>query len=322
MRSRHLLPLLALALAACGSSQAQSAGHPAPRPWAGPSYGEAFRARWMDGRAELAAYDITFPRYGTLREGVAVAITVHEGGLAPDTLVKVESTSRPNVPALKLNWAVDFPTGIYDYHQMTSAFVATEDAHGYRAGDPLRVSYGSQEWCGHVYAQTLFDPAGVRYTSHSYFEGEADEAETLERPAGALTEDTLLLWARGLAGPALEPGGEMAIPMLRSLARVRLRHLPLRWDRATLRRGRTPESVEVPAGIFEVERFEADLGDRRWVFLVETEGARRVARFTRDDGLSASLLSAERMPYWQLNGEGDERHLERLGLSPRPRRTP
>ena len=42
------------------------------------TYDEAFGARWYDGHAELAGYDLRFPRYGQLRQGRAVAITVTE----------------------------------------------------------------------------------------------------------------------------------------------------------------------------------------------------------------------------------------------------
>jgi hypothetical protein len=35
-----------------------------------------FWQRWGDGRAELAGYDLTTPRYGALRKGVAVTIFV------------------------------------------------------------------------------------------------------------------------------------------------------------------------------------------------------------------------------------------------------
>lgn len=59
-----------------------------------------------------------------------------------------------------------------------------------------------------------------------------------------------------------------------------------------------------------------------WNFYAETDGARRVIKWTRDDGQSAELLRSTRLPYWQLHDEGHERHLQDLGLHIRPPATP
>ena len=46
---------------------------------------------------------------------------------------------------LKLNSVRDFQTGIYHYNVMTSVFARVA------AGWPIaKVSFSSQEWCGHV----------------------------------------------------------------------------------------------------------------------------------------------------------------------------
>lgn len=37
-----------------------------------------FWSHWGDGQAEISAYELTYPRYGALRSGVAVAIFVTE----------------------------------------------------------------------------------------------------------------------------------------------------------------------------------------------------------------------------------------------------
>ncbi|MEM7446992.1 MAG: hypothetical protein AAF355_01985 [Myxococcota bacterium] len=286
----------------------------------------AFDELWRDGLAEIASYDIVYPRYGQPRQGTGVAITVHEGGLDARTFVKVESRrpdrSRGYVPAIKLNWIVDFATGIYDYHLMTSAFVATADADGHRKRGPLKVSFGSQEWCGHVYAQALFDASALRLASHSYFEGEADKTQSLEMQAGGFSEDMLALWARGLAGPAGVGESPVAVPLLRSLAWARLNHTDVVWDHARLQRVPEPQSVVVPAGTFEVDRFlavieaQAEAPTRSWTFDVEREGYRRVIRIERSDGMRAQLIASKRLAYWELNGVGGAgtSHLRSLGL--------
>ena len=181
--------------------------------WEGPEYGPSFGEVWHDGKAELAGYTLTYPRYGELREGSAVAITVTEPFL-PGPRVKADRASDKSYEVVKLNLVEDFQTGVYDYNLMSSVFVATTPVHGLPAGSASKVSFSSQEWCGHVYQQATFGQTKNRgelvvdSDSHSYFEGEADARETVPMPAGAFAEDALMLWARGLAGPRLEPGGE------------------------------------------------------------------------------------------------------------------
>ena len=42
------------------------------------TFGKPFWNQWGDGRAELAAYDLTIPRYGEVRKGLAVSIVIPE----------------------------------------------------------------------------------------------------------------------------------------------------------------------------------------------------------------------------------------------------
>jgi hypothetical protein len=306
--------------------------------WEGPDYGERYRAHWRDGNAELAGYALTFPRYGEPRTGTAVAVFVAEP-FDPDTRVKPEDPTPDHFDAFKLNLSQDFPTGIYDYHLMTSAFVQLEPVLGRPPGAVTKVSFGAQEWCGHVYQQALFDADGVRATHHSYFEGEADGAVELPYPQGGFAEDALLLWARGLAGPVLAPGDRLDVPLLRSLTDARLHHLELTWDRATLARSDEPRTVEVPAGTFEVSVLTAtvtrragertyppgarmDEHTRTWTFHVERDFPHRVVRWTRDDGIDARLTGSTRAPYWRLNAAQHGERVRELGLEPRPPRTP
>ncbi|MCP3981505.1 MAG: hypothetical protein GY716_19575 [bacterium] len=308
---------------------------------AAPAYGQAFWDHWGDGRAELAGYALTLPRYGEPRKGTAVTIFVTETFSRSDR-VKAERPGRPKsdtFPVLKLNLIQDFPTGVYDYNLMTSVFVALDDPRGDRRGRPTKVSFSSQEWCGHVWAQATFDGA-VRYEAHSYFDGEADESARLDPAGPGLAEDGLLHWARGLAAPRLEPGDSIEVPLLRSLERSRLDHVPPAWDRARLSLQRHEGKIRVPAGEFEVFVAQAEiaaasssatyppesgrrrLAARTWTFYVEQAPPNRIVRWTRDDGMSAELLASERLAYWALNGPGLEKTLTSLGLRPRPGRTP
>ena len=296
--------------------------------WEGPDYGPSFGEVWHDGKAELAGYTLKYPRYGELREGSAVAITVTEPFL-PGPRVKADRASDKSYEVVKLNLVEDFQTGVYDYNLMASVFVATTPVHGLPAGSASKVSFSSQEWCGHVYQQALFGRTQNRgelvvdSETHSYFEGEADAKATVPMPEGAFAEDALMLWARGLAGPRLErgeEGGAVEVPVFRSLAVQRLQHVGPGFDTATLSVAAAPETVTVPAGEFACDVYVADVastesGDRRWTFYIERDDpARRVVKVTRSDGLEMTLKGVERMPYWQLNGEGDEAGLEKIGM--------
>ncbi|HYM81866.1 MAG TPA: hypothetical protein VEY91_10735 [Candidatus Limnocylindria bacterium] len=290
-----------------------------------PMFDEAFWKHWGDGRGELSGYDLTFRRYGQPRKGVAVAVFVTE--TFSNTLrVKSDNGRHPvtdEFPVMKLNLVKDFPTGIYDYNLMTSAFVALAPVNGRPAGSTTKVSFSSQEWCGHVYAQLLFDASSARLTSHSYFDGEADQERKVTVPAGALAGDAALLWARGLAAPVLAPGERREVPWMRSLLTSRVTHRPAVVTRATLARLGGTSRVTVPAGTFEVERRTVAIdGGATWTFVVEKAAPHRVVSWESSDGERAELLASERLKYWEMNGPGGERALARLGLRPRPLRTP
>jgi len=292
-----------------------------------PVFGDAFWRHWGDGQAELSSYDLSFPRYGEVRSGLAVAIFVTET-FSDEARVKADPGVHPRsdeLPVMKLNLVQDFPTGIYDYGLMTSVFAALAPLRGRPAGSVAKVSFSSQEWCGHAYHQLLPGARNVRSTSHSYFDGEADRDETLDYPAGGVFEDALPLWARGFAGPRLEPGESLATTMLRSPELVRLRHVPAAWEPVTLARSADTTTATAPAGTFAVETFTADVGGampRTWTFLVEAAEPRRLVRWEASDGRRAVLVASERLRYWERNGSAFRDDLARLGLAPRPPRTP
>ena len=232
LQTTWIAALLALASAAC-SEPADA------RPPRTPVYDAAFREYWYAGGAELAGYDLEYPRYGSVRKGTAVTIFVTEP-FAESSRVKDETPGRPDsdvFPALKLNLIQDFPTGVYDYNVMTSVFLGLEPAGGRTAGTVAKVSFSAQEWCGHVYEHALFDRDGVRIAGMSYFDGEGDLEEKLAAASPWLPEDALLLWARGLAAPVLDPGERLDVSLFRSLELARFRHVANAWDSARISRG-------------------------------------------------------------------------------------
>ncbi|MBZ0266629.1 hypothetical protein K8I85_00600 [bacterium] len=292
-----------------------------------PSFGDAFWKHWGDGRAEICTYDLTFPRYGAPRSGTAVAIFVTETFSLKDR-VKADPGNHPpadEVPAMKLNLVQDFATGIYDYNLMTSSFVQLSERDRRSPGAVLKITFSSQEWCGHVFHELIPNGNRVKSVLHSYFDGEADETRTADLPRNALFEDGLFHWARGWSAPVVAPGESRDVRLLRSTEISRLGHLPSAWEDATVSRDAKPSTVETPAGSFGVNTYRVDIrGDRArtWTFSVEAAPPHRIVRWEASDGRRADLVASTRTAYWTKNGPGDEKELEALGLAPRPPRTP
>ena len=289
-----------------------------------PAFDAAFWKQWGDGQAELSGCDLTFPRYGQLRRGVAVTIFVTE--TFSNTLrVKADPGKHPpddEFPVMKLNLVEDYQTGIYDYNDMTSSFVALAPVNGKPAGSATKISFSSQEWCGQTFQQLLFDTTAIRATSHRYFDGEGDRQNQLDSPAEGIGEDDLLLWARGMAAPRLAPGESREVPLLSSLQASRQQHTPLSWRRATLSRAARQQQISVPLGKFAVEvRTAAIAGGVARTIYVEAAEPHRIIRWESSTGEHAELLGSRRMKYWEMNREGFETALKDLGLSRRPPRT-
>jgi len=262
-----------------------------------------FWKQWGDGQAELAAYDLTTPRYGVPRSGVAVTIFVSEM-FSKSARVKADPGKHPasdETPVIKLNLVKDYSTGIYDYNEMWSVFVEVA------SGKLLKTSFSRQEWCGHVYKQLLFDPGKVRATMHSYFDGEADQSVVLDSPDG-LTEDSILLWARGMAEPRLAAGETRSTPFLGGLGGKGLPQVQL----ATLSRREQPGGLEV---------WTVRAGNAVWSVTRETSGERRIVGWEFPGGEKAKLIASSRLKYWEMNSPAGVAALSKLGLKPRPPRT-
>jgi len=290
-----------------------------------PKIDRDFWQHWGDGHAELSGYQLEYPRYGQIRKGTAVAIFVTET-FSNKLRVKADPGNHAKsdeFPVLKLNLMQDFPTGLYDYNMMTSTFIALKPVNARPIGSATKVSFGSQEWCGHVYHQALFDKHQVRHTLHSYFDGEADQSAKIDHPKDAISEDALLIWARGLAWPVLAKGESMNVSVLRSLEFVRLRHRPLQWGSARLSYAEQAQQVTVPAGAFDARVMTAAIaGGPTWTFYVEDAAPHRVVKWKSTKGHKGELIESSRMKYWQMNGEGNEKHLKKIGLTPRPMAMP
>ncbi len=174
---------------------------------------QAFKDYWYAGNAEITSYSLKQARYGELREGDAVMIYVTEPFL-PEKQVKADRNNSENVSVLKLNATKKYLTGIYPYSIMGSTFYPVHDNQ-----HAIKVSLSVQEWCGHVYSQ-INNRDQFEFMSHSYFESEADQQETLDK---ALLENEI--WTKIRINPSDLPTGN--VQMIPSLEYIRLRHQKL-----------------------------------------------------------------------------------------------
>jgi len=297
--------LLALLLMSCHPA----AGGDAPPPSQAPP---GFWNHWGDGKAELAGYALTQPRYGELRRGEAVLVTVSETFTRAQR-VKSDGGHDDEFPVLKLNEVRDFQTGIYDYNVLTSAFVPLDGSQS--LGLATKLSLSVQEWCGNAWDQLVVDEGTMHRVRHSYFDGEGDVDQDLDVPRGGVMGDALPLLVRDLAGPLVGPGESIERPFLPPLLDPRLSHEPLAWTTARIERSAGTETLQVSAGSFEVSTVTvAVAGGDTTTYRVEAASPHRLVAWERSNGEAAVLTGVIRTPYWQEHGEGDEALRAQLGL--------
>lgn len=265
----------------------------------------AFWQAWGDGNAELSSYRATSSRYGAPREAELVLIYVTEP-LDRATLVKDDAAADP-LHVLKLNVSEKFDTGVYPYSVMTSVF-APVDAYRAERFQPVKLTLTAQEWCGHVFRGVWPGSDGFRSTLYSYFAGEGEADRHADAPAGTLYEDALLIQLRELDGP-FAGGGDWSGHVVPALWQQRRTHEPLAAVPATLTR------TDATRDGTPVTRFALAYDGYTRTYDVERAAPRRVLAWETSEGDAAVLQGTERLPYWQLNGPGDERARARFGLA-------
>ena len=270
---------------------------------------EAFWSTWSDGQAEVSSYALTQPRYGQLRKGEATLIFVAEPHLRT-TRVKPDGVGHPaeNVYyVLKLNHLRKFQTGVYPYSVMTSTFSYVDAKAGRMAGAPSKVTFSSQEWCGHVFAQLRFEASSVHFTSNSYFDGEAEQAAQYPYSSRSIVGDNLFVALRSLFGTWIEPGQEQTFTYLPSLTEVRLQHRPLAWSTVTVKRAPKPKQVKLATGAYLVDSYTmTSQGRPSMTVQVESAWPHRIVAWQTSDGERAELTCSRRIKYWEHNKLGEE----------------
>ena len=262
-----------------------------------------FKDYWYNGTAEITSYSLEQARYGEIREGNAVLIYVTEPFL-PGLQVKADNNDSDNIPVLKLNTTKNYITGIYPYSIMTSSFYPVHDHQ-----HALKLSFSSQEWCGHVYAQ-LNNKEDFEIMSHSYFGSEADQEYQIEK---ANLEDEI--WNKIRINPNALPIGE--ISMIPSLEFIRLTHKELKAYKATTSITKSDGLNSYEITYPELERTLKINFQNKFPYTIESWTD------TSKDGFgdrakvltsTATIINRITTPYWQQKSNKDLYLRDSLGL--------
>ena len=262
-----------------------------------------FKEYWYAGDAEITSYTLEQARYGELREGTAVLIYVTEPFL-PELQVKADQSDPSNIPVLKLNATKNYVTGIYPYSIMTSSFYPVHDHQ-----HAIKVSFSSQEWCGHVYAQ-LNNREDFELMSHSYFGSEADEDFHLDK---AILENEI--WNKIRIRPADLPIGDLTV--IPSLEYIRLSHKELKAYNATASLVKTESLSTYKLYYPELERTLTISFTNTFPFSIEGWTDSFKGGYGQDAKIltsKATKLKRIKTPYWQQNSNKDLYLRDSLGL--------
>jgi len=267
------------------------------------SLSQEFKTYWYAGDAEITSYSMEQARYGELRSGHAVLVYVTEPFEA-EKQVKANGNDPSNVSVLKLNSTKKYLTGIYPYSIMSSTFYPV---HNHQHA--IKVSNSIQEWCGHVYSQ-INNRDEFEFTSHSYFEREADQHEILSK--NVLENE---LWNQLRIDPkSLAVGNIEVIP---SLEFIRTAHIPIKAYEA---KATLSEAQELSTYTLEYKDLERTLS-----IIYTSDFPHSIEGWTETFksgfGPNAKVLVSKakknkriKTPYWQLNKNKDLIYRDSLGL--------
>lgn len=150
----------------------------------------AYNPIWDDGLAEVTTMTGESVVYGKSRKYVATLIIVKEV-FNRKYNVKTDDYNRDDLTTVfKFNLAKTIQTDIYPYHYLTSTF--------FERKNPVAVykcTQGSQEWCGNTFKQFESVDDSLRYTFHSYWDGEGSGSKMIPN---AIVEHQLLFTLRCL----------------------------------------------------------------------------------------------------------------------------
>ncbi|PWH87061.1 hypothetical protein [Brumimicrobium oceani] len=255
-----------------------------------------FNVDYFSGKAEIATYTLRKARYSEENhQGEAVLIFVTEPFLIEEQVKADSPTPENSVKVLKMNRIDRFKTGLYDYSQFTSVFTPVEK---YDAMYPLKITMGSQDWCGQSFTQ-VNNKGGFNFEQKSYFESEGDSSFHMDY---VVMEDNLMNIAR-LSTDLLPVGDFTVFP---SISFLRSSHVEMKNYEAL----GSLDSLE--SGLFYV--YEIPELRRSVRFFLSSEFDNRIMGWeesypTVSDGKVRTsiyqLKGVNDLPYWDLNKKRD-----------------
>ena len=277
-----------------------------------------FWSYWGDGKAEINSYAVTQNRYNQPRKAMSVMIFVTEPfNLSKQVKSDNSNDKDPNIiSVLKLIRTKKFQTGIYDYSLLTSVFVPVNTysigKSTFSGGSPLKISFSSQEWCGLTTHQLNRTERGMNSRQLSYFESEGDKFEQWKSDDRTLYADNLFIAVREV----LSSLPEGTYPYYQTLEYGRLFHRSFSEQTAVV--VKKDSTIRHANKIVSVTHWTITAGKQVWNFDVEKEYSRRILEYQFRDGNviieKGTMIKSKRLPYWQLNKNGNEKYLKELGL--------
>lgn len=264
---------------------------------------QEFKDYWYSGNAEITSYKLEQARYGELRQGNAVMIFVTEP-FSSGLQVKSDENGPNNIPVLKLNSTKNYLTGIYPYSIMTSSFYPVYDNQ-----HALKLSFSSQEWCGHVYAQ-LNNRNDFEIMSHSYFGSEADQSFHLNK-----TDLENEIWNKIRINPTDLSTGK--IEMIPSLEYIRLTHKELKAYSAIVTLTKVGTNTIYEITYPELERTLKITFKTSSPYTIEGWTDSYKSGFGENAKVltsTATIINRIKTPYWQQNSNKHLSLRDSLGL--------
>ncbi len=293
------LVVLAAVMAGCAPAPRESSKGPpaAPAALAGsPQEDSALGAAWArdalwdDGQAEVSLYDARRPQYGRQESYQALLIVVKED-FNRKHHVKADPpfAGKDTFAVLKLNAAHSYWTANYPYNFLASVFV-----HRDNPASLVKLTVGSQEWCGNTFKEITTWGAAPALVSHSYFDGEGDATQPLDLRPGDLIEDQLPLVLRGLR---FAPGLSVERRLLPSLISNNLRRAPHFIPATIAVEGEEP--LVTGAGRAQAWKVAVRWADISQTWWLEKAAPHTVLKMESSDGRWWLLRSRTRKPYWR-----------------------
>ncbi len=244
---------------------------------------------WDDGKAEVALYEARRSQYGKIEPYEAVFIVVKED-FGTESYVKADPPyeGKRLLPVLKLNAVHSYWTDRYPYHYVLSVFVQRANP-----GALVKLTLGSQEWCGNTFKEVRNWGGQSELEFHSYFDGDGDGLRPLALRPGDLFEDQLPLALRGLK---FAPGLELRRRLVPSLISNNMKR-PLDFQEVTVR-VEGEEKVSTRVGTAAAWKVTLKAGELAQTWWLEKAAPHMLLKMESSDGRAWLLKARTRKPYW------------------------